>query len=108
MPSPEELSRTLEAMNRRYYDAFQSLDIELVDDIWWHDADATCVHPGWDARHGWQEIRASYEEIFGNTRSIRFALGDVRSHVVGSVAFVTSVFGMQMAGVVVRRVAQGR
>lgn len=31
-----------------------------------------------------------------------------RSQIDGSVAFVTSVFGMQMAGVVVRRIAQGR
>jgi tRNA threonylcarbamoyladenosine dehydratase len=31
-----------------------------------------------------------------------------RNQIDGSVAFVTSVFGMQMAGVVVRRVAQGR
>jgi tRNA A37 threonylcarbamoyladenosine dehydratase len=31
-----------------------------------------------------------------------------RSQIDGSVAFVTSVFGMQMAGAVVRRIAQGR
>ena len=31
-----------------------------------------------------------------------------RNQIDGSVAFVTSVFGMQMAGVVVRRIAQGR
>lgn len=31
-----------------------------------------------------------------------------RNQIDGSVAFVTSVFGMQMAGVVVRRLAQGR
>ncbi len=33
---------------------------------------------------------------------------DHRNQIDGSVAFVTSVFGMQMAGVVVRRIAQGR
>ena len=31
-----------------------------------------------------------------------------RNQIDGSLAFVTSVFGMQMAGVVVRRIAQGR
>ena len=31
-----------------------------------------------------------------------------RNQIDGSVAFVTSIFGMQMAGVVIRRVAQGR
>jgi tRNA A37 threonylcarbamoyladenosine dehydratase len=31
-----------------------------------------------------------------------------RNQIDGSVAFVTSVFGMQMAGAVVRRIAQGR
>ena len=33
---------------------------------------------------------------------------DHRNQIDGSVAFVTSVFGMQMAGVVVRRLAHGR
>jgi tRNA A37 threonylcarbamoyladenosine dehydratase len=31
-----------------------------------------------------------------------------RNQIDGSVAFVTSIFGMQMAGVVIRRIAQGR
>ncbi len=33
---------------------------------------------------------------------------DHRNQIDGSVAFVTSIFGMQMAGVVIRRIAQGR
>jgi len=89
--SPAELARELENANRRYYDAFQSLDPDQVERLWWHDATATCVHPGWDVRHGWSDIRASYEEIFGNTRSIRFALGDVRVHVTGEIGIVTCV-----------------
>ena len=33
---------------------------------------------------------------------------DERNQIDGSVAFVTSIFGMQIAGVVIRRIAQGR
>lgn len=89
--SPAEDALALEANNRRYYDAFQSLDVEQVARMWWHDDDASCIHPGWDARHGWLMVRNSYEEIFQNTKSIRFALGDVRVRVVGELGFVTCV-----------------
>jgi ketosteroid isomerase-like protein len=90
-PSSAETLARLEALNRRYYDAFQSLDIEELGRIWWHDEAACCIHPGWDARHGWPAVRGSFEEIFANTKSIRFALGDVRSRVVGDIGYVCCV-----------------
>lgn len=90
-PTVAETLDLLESLNRRYYDAFQSLDVEEIARLWWHDESACCIHPGWDARHGWPSIRMSFEEIFGNTKSIRFALGDVRSRVVGELGYVTCV-----------------
>lgn len=89
--SPEEIALAVEAFNRRYYDAFQSLSVDAMSKLWWHDPDATCVHPGWDFRHGWPAVIGSFAEIFANTRSIRFALGDLRVRVVGNLAYVTCV-----------------
>lgn len=89
--SPATDARLLVALNRRYYDAFQSLDVEQIGRVWWHDEAASCIHPGWDIRHGWAAVRESYQEIFVATRSIRFSLGDVRVRVVGDLGYVTCV-----------------
>jgi uncharacterized protein (TIGR02246 family) len=89
--SPAEDALAVEAFNRRYYDAFQALSPEEMAKVWWHDEAASCVHPGWDFRHGWPAVAGSFEEIFANTRSIRFALGDVRVRVVGDLAYVTCI-----------------
>jgi ketosteroid isomerase-like protein len=91
VPSVEETRALIEQLNRRYYDAFQSLSVDEMGKSWWHDDVASCVHPGWDIRHGWLSVRESFAEIFGNTRLIRFALGDVRTRVVGDIAYVTCV-----------------
>ncbi len=90
-PSPAEDALCLEAFNRRYYDAFQSLSGDEIAKLWWHDDQASCIHPGWDIRRGWPLVRAAYEDIFENTKSIRFALGDVQVHLVGDLAYITCV-----------------
>jgi ketosteroid isomerase-like protein len=88
---PPDQTALIEQLNRRYYDAFQSLDIEEVGRVWWHDDAAACIHPGWDVRHGWQGVKETFEDIFSNTKSIRFALGDVRIRVVGDIAYVICI-----------------
>jgi len=96
-PAPEPVvpqvppEHVLEVVNRAYYDAFQSLDLDQMDRMWWHDDRVMCIHPGWDARHGWPDVRKTFEDVFANTKSIRFALGDVRVRVAGDVAWVTCV-----------------
>lgn len=89
--TPAEEAREVELRNRRYYDAFQSLDSAAMARCWWQDELASCVHPGWDIRHGWTAIREGYDMIFAGTQSIRFALGDVRVRVVGALAYVTCI-----------------
>jgi tRNA A37 threonylcarbamoyladenosine dehydratase len=59
-------------------------------------------------------VPVHYDEAHGGFRCVcpqgenEFHSCEHRSQIDGSVAFVTSIFGMQMAGVVVRRIAQGR
>ena len=50
-----------------------------------------CIHPGWDVRHGWPAVRETFHDIFSNTKSIRFALGDVRVRVLGDAAYVVCI-----------------
>ncbi len=62
--------------NEGFYRAFESLDIRKMSQIWLHDKSVVCVHPGWQVKRGWDDIRASWEAIFGNTSYIEFKITD--------------------------------
>ena len=61
----------LRAANARFYSAVEALDIGAMDCVWAHDGWVRCVHPGWDVVTGWDEVRASWQRIFANTRWMR-------------------------------------
>ncbi|MDF2458731.1 MAG: hypothetical protein K0S79_1147 [Nitrospira sp.] len=53
--------------NQRFYEAFESLDIAKMDEVWAHLDYVTCVHPGWSLRSDWPSVRDSWVLIFNNT-----------------------------------------
>ena len=77
--------------NQRFYEAFESLDIAKMDEVWAHVAYVTCIHPGWALRTGWPEIRDSWVLIFNNTFSMKFRLTDLQIQVAGDMAWVICV-----------------
>jgi hypothetical protein len=58
--------------NAEFYDAFERLSIDMMDNVWKHDENVICVHPGWDLLVGWLAIRESWVTIFQNTEVIKF------------------------------------
>ena len=62
--------------NRMFYEAFESLDIAKMDEVWAHLDYVTCVHPGWALRSEWPAVRDSWVLIFNNTFSMKFELTD--------------------------------
>ena len=40
------------AANQRFYDAFASFDLSLMDSLWAKDVAVACVHPGWAPLEG--------------------------------------------------------
>ncbi len=83
--SPEEAVRDA---NRRFYQAFQALDIEQMDAIWLHEDWVECVHPGWDLMLGWEEVRESWARIFSSTQRMKVEISSVWARVEGDVAWV--------------------
>lgn len=77
--------------NQKFYDAFESLDIAKMDEIWAHQEYVTCIHPGWTIRSGWPAVRDSWVLIFNNTFSMTFELTDVMVQVAGDMAWVICV-----------------
>jgi len=86
MTDPEQV---VEA-NLKFYFALESQDIDLMDEVWATDASAICVHPGWTRLAGWENIRASWEQMFRNTNShMRIDVSEVSVEVQGSTAWVS-------------------
>jgi hypothetical protein len=85
MTDPEQV---IEA-NLKFYFALESLDVDLMEEVWATDASAICVHPGWGRLAGWENIRASWEQVFRNTTFMRIDVSEVSVEVQGTVAWIT-------------------
>jgi hypothetical protein len=64
--------------NAEFYHAFEGLSIDMMDNIWKHDDNIICVHPGWELLVGWLAIRESWVTIFQNTEMIRFNITNLK------------------------------
>ena len=87
-PQTDSLVEAVLAVNRRFYAAFESLDLAEMEEIWAHEDWVQCVHPGWNLLVGWDEVRESLTRIFSNTERIQVAISSVWAHVQGEVAWV--------------------
>ena len=43
--------------NAQFYHAFEGLSIDMMDNLWKHDENVICVHPGWELLIGWLATR---------------------------------------------------
>lgn len=84
-PSAEDAVR---ASNRRFYAAFESLDLAGMEAVWAHDDAVECVHPGSDLLLGWDEVRERWARIFSNTKRVRVVLNGELVRVEGNVGWV--------------------
>ncbi len=75
--------------NEAFYHAFESLDIKEMEKVWLKEKYVQCIHPGWRSLTGWDDVIASWRQIFENTVEIRFLLTDVKIQVRDSLAWVT-------------------
>jgi hypothetical protein len=77
--------------NTEFYRAFENLSIEMMDNLWKHDENVICIHPGWDLFTGWLAIRESWITIFSNTEMIRFSITNTKVRIFDKVAVVVCV-----------------
>ena len=83
--SPDELD-VLEA-NSAFYAAFAARDLAAMEALWAREAPVACVHPGWDALRGRDEVMSSWREILSGNAP-RLACTAASAHVAGDAAFV--------------------
>ena len=66
------MSVSILAANRAFYDAFARRDVAAMDELWARQAPCACVHPGWGALLGREQIMASWAAILtGDPPSLR-------------------------------------
>lgn len=82
-----EQEAILEA-NRAFYSAFESLNLEMMAEVWLRDPRIMCIHPGWGKLVGWGPIMESWERIFANVFEMKFDLGEAQVVMRGDLAVV--------------------
>lgn len=98
MASREEEEAAVRRANRRFYNAFEQLDIEAMSAVWLHTDRARCIHPGWGTLRGWPSIKESWIAIFANTEEINFTITDVAVNLSEGMAWVSCVENIIDAG----------
>ena len=77
----DEIVEKVNKMNTEFYRAFENLSIEMMDNLWKHDENIVCIHPGWDLFTGWLAIRESWIAIFANTKMIKFTITNTKTRI---------------------------
>lgn len=85
----DEARREVEAMNALFYEAFESADLDTMQDLWLDDDNTVCVHPGVLPVRGTRPISRSWALVMANTPYIQFFLTDIEVSVRDGTASVT-------------------
>ena len=78
-------------LNKKFYEALGSSDMELMESVWVKDHRAKCIHPGWPILIGWDPIKKSWENIFiaGGISGVQIT--DVHIELTDEVCWVTCI-----------------
>jgi hypothetical protein len=85
------LRETLLRTNAAFYRAFAERDIEAMDELWAHQAPVACIHPGWPALHGREDVMESWRAILLGGEAPVIRCEQVVALVVGETGLVTCV-----------------
>jgi hypothetical protein len=89
--------KDIENANAEFYDAFENVSINMMENIWIHNDNCICIHPGWEMIVGWLAIRESWMTIFTNMENLKFTITNTKTRLYEDVVGVlTCVENIQM------------
>jgi hypothetical protein len=74
--------------NEAFYQAFNDRDLKAMDATWSRGAPCVCIHPGWGALSGRDDVMRSWAAIIANPDSPRIRCHNATGYIYGSVGFV--------------------
>jgi hypothetical protein len=85
------LSELLRA-NDAFYGVFAAGDIEGMDALWAVRAPVACIHPGWPALHGREQVMSSWREILLDAEAPKIRCEQPHAFAVGDAGIVTCIW----------------
>jgi ketosteroid isomerase-like protein len=77
--------------NAAFYRAFAERDIEAMDELWAHATPVVCIHPGWPALHGREDVLSSWRAILLGGEAPDIRCEQAVALLIGEVGLVTCV-----------------
>lgn len=77
------------AANAAFYAAFAGRDMAAIDALWAEHVPVACIHPGWHALHGREQVMASWAAILSGPQPPAIRHANAVACVFGDCAFVT-------------------
>ena len=77
--------------NENFYKAFNNRDIEAMKEVWGHNLNTTCVHPGWPPLKGFEATLNSWAGIFENSGNMEIKISDVQVIASENLAWVSCI-----------------
>jgi hypothetical protein len=74
--------------NEAFYRAFADRDMLAMENVWSETAPIACIHPGWGALSGREQVLESWAAIIANTDSPDIQVHAPVPHLYGDVGFV--------------------
>ena len=88
--SDRESDKILE-VNRLFYEALGTRNIDLMKVVWANDEKVGCVHPGWTILRSWEAIMQSWENVFDPEDQVDINLSEIAITINGKMAWLTCV-----------------
>jgi hypothetical protein len=83
----ERTPAVLEA-NEAFYRAFNAKDPDAMDVAWAAEHEVACIHPGWNALLGREDVLESWHNILANPNQPRIVIGGAQVVFAGDAAIV--------------------
>jgi hypothetical protein len=79
------------AANAAFYQAFADGDIEAMDELWARSLPVACIHPGWPALHGRQDVMSSWRSILLDGTPPAIRADEARAALLGAAGYVVCI-----------------
>ncbi len=80
--------------NEAFYRAFADRDVAAMEALWAQSAPVCCIHPGWEAIHGHDDVLSSWRAILTGSSPPRIACISPQAYFFGDAAFVVCFEGI--------------